>query len=226
MPTLTLDAAKVQVAGSPLNSSYFEDNLYDPVVAGGTDQSLAIVNGRLDRGNFATKNLDVDCFGRNAFWMAAQVGNTGNCDLFQDLFENVDDTLDGGLSTYKDGHYLYIQGLTLNYVLPWTAKTVKVSWQLELANDAINAEDTPYVRFRYCVDGSIIPWKQRKFGPQIIAGAPTQRHALDRDRSWSAVHTQENVSAGEHSAAVRVTTYQVPTARLRIRSIMLEAHRG
>ena len=218
MPDITL---QTQTAGDPISTTIYNDNLYKPVAPASTENSLSIVNGRLDSNNLTptvgNMTLTADKFLEGTNWRAWEVSALRNLDYFGELFAGRDFTEDSKPQP-EDQPYLCLPGLTLDFKLPWDASAVLVGWQVRGSAGFIGdvSADTPgtldYGRMRLFQGdsrelASPVYGRSQRCPNSHVGTDHETREGLVRQRIWTGQHIFAGLSKGLQHVSIRVIVY-------------------
>lgn len=199
MPALTL--VNDFSAGAALSSSFWNDNLYNPVATNG---SFEIINGHLDADNMDATWPEVlpEQVQRKTYGDMGFVAGTANLDYFNEWFREI--STNGVTTSTYPTRPLPVPGANATFHVPSSAMAV-LSWTVFWTN--ISDNPTNQTRMHLYID-DVLQATQRRDVRRTSEPSGTFVYGRNHDgrvknRYWTGHHSVE-LAPGYHTAGLRI----------------------
>ncbi len=198
MPSLTL--VNNFIAGAPLSSSAWNDNLYNPIATNG---SFEIINGHLDSANMDAAWPEVlpEQVQRGAYGSMGFVAGTANLDYFNEWFREISTSVP--TSTHPT-RAVPVPGANATFHVASPTMAV-LSWTVFWTNISDNPADQ--TRLHLYIDGVLQATQRRDVRrtsePAGVFVYERNHDGRVKNRYWTGHHTVE-LAPGYHTAGLRL----------------------
>jgi hypothetical protein len=208
MATITLGYTPAD--GDTANPVSVMKNFFDPAVP---PVSFAEFNGGIDVSNFSDKEaLKHYHIHPGQLLRGRHIGGTANRDFFSDVFF-IESSIDIAEGT-EPLNYIPVPNAGLEFHLPYAPSAVLLTWMIEFANDAREADSPGFDTFhestlvKLYVDDAEVQTTRRMAAScmKLDSARPYRALARQKDRRYSGFHWLTGMTVGWHSAGLRIVS--------------------
>jgi hypothetical protein len=183
------------------------DNVMDNFYMTSIGDSFSVLNGYLDDANRESSwgNLGSNGIRPRALSLAGMVGKTQQLDFFGDTFPT---------DVSAEGSHTPLPGNTINFYLEYAPTAIIFTWQICIVSGTTRGGAT-ITSSQFEVDGTAVSSAER-----TIPWANTAVAILpEKNRVYSGHVLQTGLTAGWHTASLKLFTDATTLARVRVRNI-------